>query len=90
VLVPLQEGDAGTARGDTPARAPSSSPTGSWWDEPVASAASSYDEAPDGVMQWGYTDWPAGVPRRCSWRWRGALTGMINKTINLTPSFLHS
>ncbi|WIA43807.1 hypothetical protein OEZ86_010225, partial [Tetradesmus obliquus] len=73
-----QEGDAGTARGDPPARGSSSSSpaaTSSWWgEEPVASAAASFDEAPDGVSQWGITDWPAGLPRRCSWRWRGALT----------------
>jgi hypothetical protein len=56
--------------GDTAGIAPGSSV-----DEPVASASSSYEETPDGVQQWGVMDWPRGVPRRCSWRWRGALTG---------------
>lgn len=50
-------------------------PPGSSVDEPVASTSSSYEETPDGVQQWGIMDWPKGVPRRCSWRWRGALTG---------------
>lgn len=62
-----QEGD----RNGGIAPAGSSSST----DEPVASASSSYEEGPDGVAQWGVIDWPKGVPRRCSWRWRGALTG---------------
>lgn len=61
-----QEGDSGSIP-------PSSS--SSSVDEPVASAASSYEEGPDGVQQWGVMDWPQGTPRRCSWRWRGALTG---------------
>ncbi|KAF6257981.1 Alpha/Beta hydrolase protein [Scenedesmus sp. NREL 46B-D3] len=75
-----QEGDAGTpaATRNTPAAAAagssSSTPGSRSRGEPVASASASFDEAPDGVSQWGYTDWPAGVPRRCSWRWRGALT----------------
>ncbi|KAF8056019.1 cry [Scenedesmus sp. PABB004] len=64
-----QEGDAPPAPGGG-----SPGATGSWADAPVASATASYEEGPDGVEQWGVADWPAGVPRRCSWRWRGALT----------------
>jgi len=66
-----QEGDGG----GVPPDAGRSSPA----DEPVASASSSYEEGPDGVQQWGVMDWPQGVPRRCSWRWRGALTGELGK-----------
>jgi hypothetical protein len=47
--------------------------------EPVASAASSLEEGPDGAVQFGVLDWPKGTPRRASWRWRGALTGAAQR-----------
>lgn len=46
--------------------------------EPVASPSASFEEAEDGsVASWGAYGpgaWPPGAPRRCAWRWRGALT----------------
>ncbi|KIY97498.1 hypothetical protein MNEG_10465 [Monoraphidium neglectum] len=55
-------------------------PGAGWAAEPVASVSASYEESADGCVEaWGGAagaagGWPAGVPRRCAWRWRGALT----------------
>jgi hypothetical protein len=48
-----------------------------WAPDPVVSLTESFEEGDDGgVDRWGAVSpgWPAGVPRRCAWRWRGALT----------------
>jgi hypothetical protein len=44
-------------------------------EEPVVSASASYDEGPAGVLDWGGGGRAPGIPVRCHWRWRGALTG---------------
>jgi hypothetical protein len=63
---------------DSTAGGKSRRPGPGWAPAPVASVSDSFEEGPDGaVSSWGAVGpgaWPPGVPRRCAWRWRGALT----------------